>query len=189
MKNVLFDENFNPIFKEENNMTTIERIKDLLNRRGFTIAARHYNSDGSISLLIRENRSLITIEGRVWPHTVAEWFVSWVISAYEEEQKRNNTPKSLTITKVIFNDPATIVFWADGTKTVVKCCEHDEFDPEKGMAMAIAKKALGGDLKPIRKWTEKYRRMESQVMNERLDALFMTAAAVLNNILGDRGGK
>lgn len=44
--------------------------------------------------------------------------------------------------KVIFNDPATIILWDDGTKTVVKA--HDEpFDKEKGLAMAIAKKALG----------------------------------------------
>lgn len=43
---------------------------------------------------------------------------------------------------VIFNDPATIVFWVDGTKTVVKA-QDEAYDPEKGMAMAIAKKALG----------------------------------------------
>lgn len=48
-----------------------------------------------------------------------------------------------TIKNVIFNPPATIVFWQDGTKTVVKCGEHDIYDPEKGIAMAIAKKALG----------------------------------------------
>ena len=61
------------------------------------------------------------------------------------------SPKTFSITElmskpkienVIFNDPATIVFWQDGTKTVVKC--HDGvFDPEKGLAMAISKKALG----------------------------------------------
>lgn len=45
------------------------------------------------------------------------------------------------ITKVIFNDLATIVLWSDGTKTIVKCGEHDKFDSEKGLA--IAKKALG----------------------------------------------
>lgn len=45
------------------------------------------------------------------------------------------------IKNVIFNNPATIVFWADGTKTVVKC-EHEEFDPEKGLAMAIVKKVM-----------------------------------------------
>ena len=48
----------------------------------------------------------------------------------------------LAIKKVVFNAPATIVFWDDGTKTVVKC-ENEEYDPEKGLAMAIAKKALG----------------------------------------------
>ena len=47
------------------------------------------------------------------------------------------------ITNVIFNDPATIVFWADGSKTVVKCQEHEVYDPEKGLAMAIAKKTFG----------------------------------------------
>ena len=47
------------------------------------------------------------------------------------------------ITKVIFNDPATIVFWEDDTKTVVKCDDKERYDPEKGLAMAISKKALG----------------------------------------------
>ena len=47
------------------------------------------------------------------------------------------------IKNVIHNDPATIVFWADNTKTVVKCQEGDIYDPEKGLAMAISKKALG----------------------------------------------
>ena len=50
---------------------------------------------------------------------------------------------NLKIKNVIFNDPATIVFWSDGSKTVVKCGERDIFDPEKGLAMAISKKFLG----------------------------------------------
>ena len=51
--------------------------------------------------------------------------------------------KSVEITKVIFNNPATIVFWSDGKKTVVKCSNDEAFDEEKGLAMAISKKALG----------------------------------------------
>lgn len=61
------------------------------------------------------------------------------------------------IKKVIFNEPATIVIWSDGTKTVVKCGENDIYDPEKGLAMAIAKKALGNKgnyFHDIKKWTE-----------------------------------
>ena len=52
----------------------------------------------------------------------------------------NVTP---TIKKVIFNKPATIVYWSDGTKTVVKCGKNDEWDEEKGLAMAISKKLIG----------------------------------------------
>ena len=46
------------------------------------------------------------------------------------------------IKDVIFNGPATIVFWSDGDKTIVRC-ENEDFDKEKGLAMAIAKKFLG----------------------------------------------
>jgi len=45
------------------------------------------------------------------------------------------------IENVMFKDPATIVFWADGTKTVVKAL-YEKFDPEKGLAMAIATYAI-----------------------------------------------
>lgn len=43
------------------------------------------------------------------------------------------------IEKVIFNPPATVVIWKDGTKTVVKSGE-EEFSEEYGLAMAIVKK-------------------------------------------------
>lgn len=46
------------------------------------------------------------------------------------------------IRNVILNDPAVIVVWEDGTKSVVKA-QGEKFDPEKGLAMAISKKALG----------------------------------------------
>lgn len=45
--------------------------------------------------------------------------------------------------KVIFHEPATIVYWIDGTKTVVKCGPDDTFDPEKGIALCYMKKVLG----------------------------------------------
>lgn len=51
-------------------------------------------------------------------------------------------PPKPPIKKVIFNPPATIVLWSDGTKTVVKC-QDEPFDKEKGLAMAISRKALG----------------------------------------------
>ena len=59
------------------------------------------------------------------------------------------------IKNVIFNNPATIVYWKDGTKTVVKRQKGERWDKEKGLAMAIIKKAIGnkGNYNDIfRKW-------------------------------------
>lgn len=60
------------------------------------------------------------------------------------------------IKKVIFNPPATIVFWEDGSKTVVKCMENREFDKWEGFSMAICKKLFGKKFKYIfKKWCGK----------------------------------
>lgn len=47
---------------------------------------------------------------------------------------------SLNVSKIIFNPPATIVFWDDGTKTVVKCAAEDEFNEYYGFLAALGKK-------------------------------------------------
>ena len=49
------------------------------------------------------------------------------------------------IKRVIFSDPATIVFWEDGTKTVVKTQDGEKYDKEKGFAMAVCKKVFGNE--------------------------------------------
>ena len=61
-------------------------------------------------------------------------------------EKTKNTKQSMLnkIEKVIFNNPATIVIWANGDKTVVKC-DGEKYDPEKGLAMAITKYLLGNN--------------------------------------------
>lgn len=56
----------------------------------------------------------------------------------------NPTFKTL-ISEVIFDGPATIVKWVDGTKTVVKAQHGEEVDREKGLALAMAKKFYGND--------------------------------------------
>lgn len=59
------------------------------------------------------------------------------------------------IENVIFNPPATIVFWGDDTKTIVKCQPGDTFSRETGLAMAIVKKAYrnkGNFNDVFRKW-------------------------------------
>ncbi len=44
--------------------------------------------------------------------------------------------------EVIFSNPATIVYWKDGTRTVVKCSESDVFNEEVGFALCFLKKVL-----------------------------------------------
>ena len=59
------------------------------------------------------------------------------------------------IKNVKFDGPATIVFWADGTKTVVKCQDGDDYSEEAGLAMCIVKKAFGNTSKyydVFKKW-------------------------------------
>lgn len=46
--------------------------------------------------------------------------------------------------EIIYNDAATIVYWTDGTKTVVKCAEDDEYSEYAGFVAAVAKKMYGG---------------------------------------------
>ena len=58
-----------------------------------------------------------------------------------------STMSETKVKKVIYNKPATIVFWSDGTKTVVVCDKKDKYDPEKGFYIACAKKLFGNDYK------------------------------------------
>ena len=88
----------------------------------------------------------------------------------------STTAKSVSapsIKKVIFNYPATIVLWSDGSKTVVKCQDGDIYDPEKGLAMAISKKALGNKgnyCNEFKKWLpEEEEEDEERTVGLRLD--------------------
>ncbi|MDY4815006.1 MAG: hypothetical protein SO274_05400 [Turicibacter bilis] len=54
------------------------------------------------------------------------------------------TYKIPEVREIRYNGPATIVFWEDNTKTVVKM-QPDEayYDPDKAFAMAVCKKLFG----------------------------------------------
>jgi hypothetical protein len=67
-----------------------------------------------------------------------------------------NENKIPQIKQIIFNNPATIIYWQDGTKTVVKVMEGDTFNEEYGVAMAYMKKIFGSSTK-FKKMVEKYR--------------------------------
>lgn len=47
------------------------------------------------------------------------------------------------IEKVMYSNPATIVMWSDGTKTVTKVHGEDVYSPEVGLVMCVLKKLYG----------------------------------------------
>ena len=75
-------------------------------------------------------------------HTLADLLRSSQNLSKGESTMKNANKKptpSNPIKQVIFNGPATIVYWKDGCKTVVKCQEGAVNDHEKGLAMAVAR--------------------------------------------------
>ena len=105
--------------------------------------------------------------------------------------KKNNIVKfgmcSVSIRKVIFNDPATVVLWSDGTKTVVKCGPEDSFDMEKGLAMAIVKKMAGNDNrfhKVFKQYTKKKKKEPGSIgsITDIMAGLNQAAAIATNTI-------
>lgn len=96
----------------------------------------------------------------------------------------------MAIKKVIFNNPATIVFWSDGSKTVVKS-HLDDYDPEKGLAMAIAKKAFGNEgnyYNVFKKWLPKDdETIEIKIDQNFNDAINKALEDIKNSIKNRRG--
>lgn len=92
-------------------------------------------------------------------HYVSTYDLTDII--FKKENIKHDRPDSDSfslpnIKAVYFNDPLTCVIWKDGTKTFVKNADGDHnYDPEKALAMAISKKALGNKYnyyKEFEKW-------------------------------------
>ena len=87
-------------------------------------------------------------------------YVQWDIAITQDmirtvSELKEYSKNQSNIERVIFNDPATIIIWKDGTKTVVKCQEGDTYNKETGFVMCYLKKLLGNDNtfnKEITKW-------------------------------------
>ena len=80
---------------------------------------------------------------------------------YQMEKKRKfteggNSMKKIDVEKIIFNNFKTIVFWNDGTKTIVSMSQEERnFDPEDAFRAAYTKKMYGTNSKIKRVIKEK----------------------------------
>lgn len=91
-----------------------------------------------------------------------------VVNTYRSLFNISNSTDDLKVTKVIYHNPATIVFWSDGTKTVVKCGKGDTYDKEKGFYIACAKKLFGNDYKAVGRMNKALEMAITQTKLERM---------------------
>ena len=143
---------------------------------GFGDATVHFLSDGGvITDQLNMRVSSIRQEHEYGPlnRVTVEGFVKEG-STHCSDSTPRLTAKAV---KVIYNPPATIAFWADGSKTVVKCDKDDVYDPKYGLALCYMKKALGssrafndalraGREEDVREFLKKHRYIECLLKDE-----------------------
>lgn len=84
-----------------------------------------------------------------------------------EELEAEEQYDYLAYERIIFNDPATIVIWADGTRTVVKACKEDKFDKGVGLKTALLQRVFGKEIdKEINKIVDKDNKREKENQNK-----------------------
>lgn len=105
----------------------------------------------------------------VWQRKVCRFLIGEAL----KQAKASFTPES--IKKVIYNDPATIIFWSDGTKTIVKCMEDEDHDPEKGFMAAVTKKVFGDKYG----WVMRHHVKPAMEHEKKVDALMESIADAL----------
>lgn len=75
-----------------------------------------------------------------------------VLNAYKRAKKKENSFGSyffddegneFYLKEVIYNNPVVVCNWSDGTKTVAKCDEMDDYCIETGLVICVLKKLMG----------------------------------------------
>lgn len=110
------------------------KVGDKVRVKQYTERPWYWNSNGDMDYLMGK---VVTVKSIECKNVEIAEDAKWLFDVSDFEPAL-----PLDIKRVIYNDPATIILWADGTKTVVKA-HNEPFDREKGLAMAILKKMLG----------------------------------------------
>lgn len=89
------------------------------------------------------NQALDTLQKDCRDFAITEK-TSTYIDTYETTFTISKGYKIPEVREIRYNGPATIVFWEDNTKTVVKVQPGEIcYDPDKAFAMAVCKKLFG----------------------------------------------
>lgn len=84
-------------------------------------------------------------------HYTPEYYISeltgkgWTLSTKKKQYNFSGAipDRDTYIKKVIYSEPATVVFWSDDTKTVCKCKYPDTYSREVGFSLCVLKKIYG----------------------------------------------
>jgi len=115
-----------------------------------------------LSISENSNNTLVTLKSDSSVYTSFQYY-----NPIEE----TNPYEGLIPKRIVFSGRTTIVFWKDGTKTVVKCSDGETFIPEVGVAEAIANKVFEGSRSKFVKTVNKaYRQPVTEEEKEQLKA-------------------
>ena len=117
----------------------------------------HVNHEGEITMGLRSGKTYLTQIGKF---TNKDNGFDSVIYEMEKQRKfaerGTDEMKNVEVKKIIFNGFKTIVFWNDGTKTIVSMSKDERnFDPEDAFRAAYTKKMYGTNSKIKRVIKEK----------------------------------
>lgn len=85
------------------------------------------------------------------------------------------------ILRIIISDLVTKIEWSTGEETIVKCHAEDEFDAEKGIALAIMKYALGN----TSSYNEVFHVLHKEQEKQKLKAAMAEAVRVFSQLMGE----
>lgn len=109
----------------------------------------HVAHEGEITMGLRSGKTYLTQIGKF---TNKDNGFDSVIYEMEKQRKfaerGTDEMKNVEVKKIIFNGFKTIVFWNDGTKTIVSMSQEEiNFDPEDAFRAAYTKKMYGTNSK------------------------------------------
>ena len=108
----------------------------------------HVAHEGEITMGLRSGKTYLTEIGKFKNKDNGFDSIIYQMEKKRKFAERGNTMKKIDVEKIIFNGFKTIVFWNDGTKTIVSMSQEERnFDPEDAFRAAYTKKMFGTNSK------------------------------------------
>jgi len=105
---------------------------------GVKVEPPKFNAAYALTDFYKRSWKVTTDLGKCVHETMAK--MNKALEGVKSDMKKSTEMElNCEVNRIIFNPPATIVFWKDGSKTVVKCHGDQTFNPYYGFCAALAK--------------------------------------------------